>query len=265
MEITMIEGLFSVLGSAASVDTDSYNKFCDDIFGIYKIEIPWTIYEIFLIIDRNLPKRFCDMLKDRCHHYKLHLKKKHLYSASDMELIEDSLKISPFDIINKSMLENRSFGRLSKGPLKERLEKIDKKCKEKERREKIKKSTVNSLAQTLSLSHKKKMLAHSKKDTPTTTDDYYLSAEDLQKAAEVQRIINLVYKMAQRRGERLSIYNRLTTFPHFFSLPQTKKPGSPKRKRESDDKINTIKSFKERKLQKKSPFVLPSSYERLTY
>jgi len=145
-EILMMENLFSVLGSAVSTDTDYYDEFCQDIYTIYRQDIPWTVYQIFFIIDRVPPKEFCDLLKHKNHQLKLQLKKKYLNTnaSSTMDLLEnDIIMESPFDLLKKQNLEiNSNHGSLLlKGPLQDRLDQIDMKCTEKEKlqREKTKK------------------------------------------------------------------------------------------------------------------------------
>jgi len=78
-ELLITENLYSVLGTAAvSTNTDYYDEFCKDIYQIYRQDIPWTIYQLFFIIDREPPKEFCEYLKQKSHHFKLLLKKKYL-------------------------------------------------------------------------------------------------------------------------------------------------------------------------------------------
>jgi len=129
-EILMIENLFSVLGTAVSTDTAYYAEFCKDIYTIYRQDIPWTIYQIFFIIDRIPPKEFCEVLKQKCHHFKLHLKKKYFPSIPENDLLLENDMESPFQLLKKKkILENG----LLKGPLQDRLEQIDMKCTQKEK------------------------------------------------------------------------------------------------------------------------------------
>jgi hypothetical protein len=101
-EILIIENLFSVVGTAVSTETEYYDEFCKDIYNIYRQDIPWTIYQIFFIIDRIPPKEFCDILKQKCHHFKLHLKRKYLSSVTpEMDLLLNNHIESPFDLLKK--------------------------------------------------------------------------------------------------------------------------------------------------------------------
>jgi len=92
---------------------------------------------------------------------------------------------------------------------------------------------------------------------------------DPKKSAEVQRILNLVSKMAQGRGGRLASYNRLTSFPSpTLQIPtSTEQPGSPKRKRDSEDilpvkRLRDYKYITQEKQPKRTPFILPETFIR---
>jgi hypothetical protein len=109
-EILIIETLFSVLGTAVSTDTDYYAEFCKEIFNIYRQDIPWTIYQIFFIIDRIPPKEFCEVLKQKCHYFKLHLKKKYFPSTiPEIDLLLENNMESPFQLLKKKKILRKWF------------------------------------------------------------------------------------------------------------------------------------------------------------
>jgi hypothetical protein len=102
------------------------------------------------------------------------------------------------------------------------------------------------------------------------------------KAAEVQRIVNIISKMAQQRGGRLATsLNRLTSFPCSSATTQQILGPSPainsptllpKRKRDTDNYCSPIKRFRNEKCvihdlkqqpQKKTPFILPENFIRI--
>jgi len=269
LDVAVINSLFEVFGTAVSADIDYYNEFCKDIYTLYKQDLPWTIYQIFLIIERCPPKEFCDQLKVKCHHFKLQLKKKYLNNSIGQQdlFLDNNFQASPFEILKKP-LENINFNsNLLNGPLQERLEQIDKKCTEKEKLF-LEKSKLMLSLQSIPTSKKTPSKSKPKLSSLVTTD---YKEEANKEVTEVQRIVNLVSKMAHRGGRQASC-NRLTSFPtNTLPVPSSlKTPSSPKRKRDPAESLITLKRIRDDKfipqdkqLKKKTPFVLPKTYLRL--
>jgi len=122
--------------------------------------------------------------------------------------------------------------------------------------------------QSIPTSKKTPSKSKPKLSSPVTTD---YKEEANKEVTEVQRIVNLVSKMAHRGGRQASC-NRLTSFPtNTLPVPSSlKTPSSPKRKRDPAESLITLKRIRDDKfipqdkqLKKKTPFVLPKTYLRL--